>query len=192
MKFYQFIVLIFFFGTLQAQTHSEIRHPNEIRKEIYSFILKDIKSKNKQLPIKHILLDHTINKYNNISANTFGIVLEDEELSIDSSICSNFDNVKCVDPLAINAYSLNKIYQVHKDEDYADFYGIYAPVDKWYKMIYSIAKNTLELEKSNNFEINIPVRNVYFKNGNIVEHLIMYQFSYNGNLSLVTYKSTNL
>ena len=183
MKIINFILFLITISFTNAQT----RHPNDIRNEVYSLIIKDVKSKNKNLPLKYILIDHSINKYNNISMDSYGIQLEDEELSKDSQLCTNFENVKCVEPLEINKYSLNKIYQNHIDSEYPDFYGIYTPIDKWYSLIYAVAKNTLETEKSEGFTVNIPVKNVYFKEEELVNQILFYQFNYDGNLNLLNY-----
>ena len=188
MKILNLITFVLFFGLVNAQD----KHPNEVRKAIYSLIIKDLKSKNEKLPIKKIVIDQTINKYNHIALETFGVKLEGEEASKDATICANFDHVECVDPIEINRFTLNKIYQKHVDSDYVDFYGIYAPIDKWYTMIYALAKNTLENEKSNGFSVQIPVRNVYFEKGIQINQLIIYQFDLNKNFEIISYKSVKI
>jgi len=188
MKFLYLITFILVFGFANAQ---EI-HPNEIRKNIYSLIIKDLKSKNEKLSIKKIVIDQTINKYKDISIDTFGIKLEGEEAHIDTTICSNFENIECVNPIEINRFTLNKIYQKHFDGDYVDFYGIYAPIDKWYNLIYALAKNTLENDKSNGISVHIPVRNVYFEKGIQINQLFIYQFDLNINFEIISYKSVKI
>lgn len=188
MKLLNLITFIFIFGIVNAQEKS----PNQIRKEIYSLIIKDLKAKNDNLPLKKIVIDHTISKYKNITFDTFGIKLEEEETSQDSSICKNFDNIACVDPIEINRFTLNKIYQNHNDSDYVDFYGIYSPVDKWYNLIFALAKNSFENEKSKGFNIHIPVRNVYYKNGKQMNQLYVYQFDLDQNFEIISYKNVKI
>ena len=180
MKILKLVLLFFpFFGFAQ------VIHPNEIRKNIYDFIIEDINKTKKDYPIKVIYLDSEINKFNNIELTTFGIDFIKPIYERDETYCNLFSGVECVEKLAIDNYTVQKVLVNHKDQDYQDFYGIYAPLDSWYNVVSGVIKSAFQNEKVTSADVTIPVKNVYLKNGNQIIETSFYQFKLDKNFKII-------
>lgn len=181
-NFKLFLLFFPFFGIAQ------VVHPNEIRKNIYDIIVNEIKNNRKDYTYKVIQLDETINKFDNIEFTTLGIEFSQPIYSNDKSYCSQFVGIECVDKIAIDKFTLQKVYKEHKDKDYQDYYGIYAPIDSWYGVVTSVLRKALENKYSAQVEVIIPLKNVYFKDGKEVTENYFYQFKLDENLKIINYQ----
>jgi hypothetical protein len=180
MKILFHIILLF-----SIQLYSQSKHPDEIRKEVYESILLDINNTKKDYPDKLIYLDNTINKFDYVDLLSVDLVLSDPKYFNNKHFCNQLFNVKCVDKIEIDQYKLVKVFKEHKDLDYPDFYGIYAPTDHWYQLVYQILNNNLKNDSKIEAEVVIPVRNIYFKKGVPVDDLYIYKYSIDENFKII-------
>lgn len=164
---------------------SQFSNTNDLRKEIYELILVDINKNKPNYPIKQIYIDGTVNKFKNIDLLSFDILFSDPEYVNDKEFCQLFFNVSCVEKFEIDSYKLSKVYNEHKDEDYPDFYGIYAPTDHWFQLVNQIVSNSLEKGAKTKAEIIIPVKNTYFKNGKVSSETLIYKFLIDENFKII-------
>ncbi|RLZ12215.1 hypothetical protein [Faecalibacter macacae] len=181
------LVLTTLFSMLNAQ---EI-HPNNVRKAVYDSILNDISNNRKIYTIKEIYVDATVNKFDDIEMTSYGVKLSDPEYVNDEEFCKILNNTKCVDKLKIDQFTLSKIYQEHKDEKYTDFYGIYAPLDHWYTVIHHTFQYLLQNDKPQFSSVTIPVKNVYFKNGDVITNHYFYHFDLDKDFKIISFKRIN-
>ncbi len=182
------LIIVVFAVQLQAQ----IIHPDELRRAIYESIQTDIQQKNPQNLNKQIYLDNTIGKVEYVDLLNVDLVLSEPKYQNDKNFCQQMFNVNCVDKYQIDHYKLAKIYNEHKDTDYPDFYGIYAPIDHWYQLVYQILNNNLKKEDKVKAEIVIPVKNTYFKDGVICTNLYFYKYIINENFEIIKKENIKL
>lgn len=181
------LVFIILFSVLDAQDV----HPNKVRKAVYDVILNDVLNLKKSYINKEIYIDATVNKFDDVLMNSYGVQLSDPEYVNDEEFCKILQQSKCVEKLAIDQFTLSKVYQNHKDENYVDFYGIYAPLDHWYSVIHNTFQYLLQNDKPNASTIIIPVKNVYFKNGEIMTNHFFYQFNLDNEFKIKSYQKIN-
>ncbi|MGV0752206.1 hypothetical protein [Empedobacter brevis] len=168
-----FLVLSFnFMLSLDAQNVN----PNLVRTKIYDTIFQDINKQSLAFPNKRIVIDPSINKFDDFKMNEFGIKLDSVKYVQDLSFCSKISGYKCVSKFEIDTYTITNVYKNEEEALYPDFYGIYAPIDSWYNLIYYAAVNHFEKDKTFQFNVLIPVRNVQMKNRMMKEQMFFYNF----------------
>ena len=174
------ILFLLFSSFIFAQSVST----NEVKKNIYQLIINDINKTNSTYPIKLIYLDATMNKFNSIDLFSFDINLTEPDYKKDETICKMFSNVTCTEKFQIDNFKLTKVYNEHKDTDYPDFYGIYAPLDHWYQYVYQMVYNNLSKDKIGAEEI-IPVKHMFYRNGIVINETLFYKFLINENGEII-------
>lgn len=181
-------VLVLLFLLLLNVLNAQEIHPNFVRKAIYDSIIKDINSNKKSYIIKEIYVDATVNKFDDIEMNTYGVQLSDPEYINDDEFCKVLTNVKCVKKIEIDQFSLNKIYQEHNDKEHMDFYGVYAPLDHWYNVIHNTFQYYLQQEKPQYSSVIIPVKNVFFKDAKVITDYFFYQFNLDKDFKITSFQ----
>ncbi|WP_413533294.1 hypothetical protein [Empedobacter brevis] len=161
---------------------------NQIRLKIYDTILQDVQNQNIELPFKKIVLDPTINKFEDYKMDEFGLKLDSVKYEQDLSFCNKLSAYKCSTKFEIDQYSITNIYKNEADELYPDFYGIYSPIDTWYNLIYYAAVNHFQKNKKFQFNILIPVRNVQMKNRVMNEKMIFYNFLFDEQFKVLKFE----
>lgn len=183
----KFIITLFFPLFITAQDV----HPNTIRTQIYKAIIDDLNTINKHLPLKQIDVDVTINTFENIDFNSVGIDLINPHYANDKSFCNFIAVSKCVNKIEIDKFSLSKILVNHKDEEYVNYFGIYAPLDHWYELVNHSLKIALLKEKPLKTSVIIPVKNVYFNKGEVVNRTFFYEIILDQDFKITSKKKIN-
>lgn len=181
------LLFILSFTILQGQ---EI-HPNHVRKAVYDIIINDIKEQRKSYNLKEIYIDATVNKFDEVEMTTYGVKLSDPEYINDQEFCKVLNFGKCVDKILIDQFSLSKVYKEHKDQNYVDFYGIYAPLDHWYNVIHNTFQYLLLKDKPQFSTVTIPVKNVFYEDGIEMTRYYFYNFTINKDFKIDSFKMIN-
>ncbi|MGV0979721.1 hypothetical protein [Empedobacter falsenii] len=163
-------------------------NPNQIRAKIYDTISQDIQKQSLEFPNKKIVVDPTINKFEDYKMDEFGLKLDSVKYVQDTSICSKLTTYKCVSKFEIDNYSISNVYKDEADALYPDFYGIYAPIDSWYNLIYYAAVNHFEKDRKFQFNILIPVRNVQMKNKTMKEKMFFYNVLFDEKFKILKFE----
>lgn len=153
------------------------KHPNDIRKIIYDTILSDIQSINSTYINKQIYVDATVPKFDDVEMSPFGVILKSPEYKVDNEFCKILQNTSCVDKIEIDHFKHEKVFQIHDDKAYIDFYGIYAPLDHWFQLIQHTFETMLMENKPENTKVLIPVKHVYFDNNFQIEEHFLYKIN---------------
>lgn len=181
-------LLSIFFIVASLCVDAQKVNPNEIRVKIYDTILKDIYKQNLAYPNKQIVIDPTINKFQDYKMDEFGLKLDSVKYEKDFKFCGKSSPFKCVEKIEIDRFTLTNVYKNHEDALYPDFYGIYAPIDQWYNLIYYSAVNHFEQPKSFQFSLLIPVRNVRMKDKIMKEQFYFYQFAIDEKFKIIKFE----
>lgn len=180
-----FLVLSF---NIMLSIDAQIVNPNQIRTKIYDTILQDIQKQNLAFPNKKIVIDPIINKFEDYKMDEFGLKLDSVKYDQDLSFCAKLSPYKCVTKFDIDQYTITNVYKNESDALYPDFYGIYAPIDSWYNLIYYAAINHFEKERKFQFSVLIPVRNVQMKNKMMQEKMFFYSFLFDERFKILKFE----
>ena len=131
MKNIFLLSLINFALIIQAQNVN----PNEIRLKVYDTITHDINKQHPEYLHKKIVIDPTINKFNDLQMDEFGVKLDSVIYDANRSFCTKFSPYQCVQKFEIDRFKLTNVYKDKNETLNHEFYGIYAPLDHWYDVI---------------------------------------------------------
>lgn len=184
MKLFFLISSLIFILHIDAQ----VVNPNIIRAKIYDTIMQDINKQNLNFPNKKIVIDPTINKFEDYRMDEFGIKLDSVKYEQDLSFCNKLSAYKCVTKFEIDNYSITNVYKNEKDAIFPDFYGIYAPLDSWYNLIHYAAVGHFEKNKTFKFSILLPVRNVQIKNKKMEEQVYFYKLLFDERFQILKFE----
>jgi len=181
----------FLFFTCFISSFGQTSDTIDIKYEIYKRIITDIHEKNIDYKNKKLYLDDKIGKFNHVDFFNLNIVLTNPDYVRDKKICEFLNNVECVDQYQIDNYRLFKVFNNHVDVEYPDFYGIYAPLDSWFQLIYQVTFNNFEKNKKISSEVIIPVKNVFFKGEEIINKTYFYKFKIDEQFKISDYELIN-
>lgn len=166
--------------SLTAQTVNPNLVRSQVYDQLYALIEKDFSHAK-----KHIVLDPTINKFDKADFTDFRIELQGARYDYDEVFCGINPQLNCVKKLEIDKYSIDFVYQVHKDSNYGDFFGIYAPIDSWYQLIYQSFLKQATKESTSVFQMLFPVRHVFVQNQKQIEEILFYQVVLNEEFKII-------
>lgn len=149
-------------------------NPYLVRSQIYNNLVDAIAKEFKTAQAV-IGIDPTINKFDKVDFTDFEIILDQPRYEADSVFCNANPQLNCVSKIEIDRYRIHYIYQVDKDEDYPHYFGIYAPLDTWYQLVYQAFIDQVKPQAKKPFTVTFPVRHVYSENGEQKEHILFYQ-----------------
>lgn len=173
---------------LMLSIDAQIVNPNQIRTKVYDTILQDIQKQSLAFSNKKIVIDPTINKFEDYKMNEFGLKLDSVKYEQNLSFCNKLTAYKCVTKFEIDQYTITNVYKNESDALHPDFYGIYAPLDSWYNLIYYAAVSHFEKDKKFQFNVLIPVRNVQMKNKTMSERIFFYNFLFDEQFKILKFE----
>jgi hypothetical protein len=170
---------------------AQLVNPNEIRVKIYDTIYKDIQKQSSPSIQKEIVIDPNINKFSDYKMDEFGLKLDSVRYDPNINFCTKTSPYKCVAKFDIDRYTVVNVYKDKKESVSTDFYGIYAPLDHWYNLIYYAAVKHFEKDRKFNFTTILPVRNVRMKEGEIIERYYFYKFNFDESFRILKFEKIN-
>ncbi|MFV0183480.1 hypothetical protein OBK25_01960 [Empedobacter falsenii] len=184
MRLFLFILTFNLFLSVDAQ----IINPDQIRTTIYDTILQDIQKQSLAFPNKIIVIDPTINKFQDLKMDEFGLQLDGAKYDQNLSFCTKLSPYKCVTKFEIDHYTITNVYKNESYALYPDFYGIYAPIDSWYNLVYYAAVAHFEKDRKFQFNVLIPVRNVQMKNKIMHDKMFFYNFLFDESFKILKFE----
>ena len=102
--------------------------------------------------------------------------------------CTKTSVYKCVTRFEIDQYKVVNVYKDQGNAIHPDFYGIYAPLDSWYNLIYYAAVNHFEKDRKFQFNVLIPIRNVQMKNKTMKEKIFFYNVLFDEQFKILKFE----
>ncbi len=159
-------------------------NPYLVRGEIYNSLVEAIASDFKTANTK-IVIDATINKFDKVDFTDFEIILDQPRYETDVVFCKANPQLNCVSKIEIDRYTIHYVYQTLKDLDYPHYFGIYAPLDTWYQLVYQAFIHQVKPQDKKPFVVTFPIRHVYSDNGKQKEHILFYQVNLDVNFKII-------
>ena len=184
MKHFFYVLFMSFSLSVSAQVVS----PDEIRVKIYDTILSDINKQHFPGVNHQIVIDPTINKFEDYKLNEFGVKLDSVKYDPNLKFCTKTSVYKCVTKFEIDQYKVVNVYKDQGNAIHPDFYGIYAPLDSWYNLIYYSMVKHFEKDKTFQFDVVIPVRNVWISEKEMKEQIYFYQFKFDERFKILKFE----
>ena len=180
-----FLILLF---NLLLSIHAQNVNPDLVRVKIYDTIVNDINKHRLASINKQIVIDPTINKFEDYKLNEFGVKLDSVKYDPNLKFCTKTSVYKCVTKFEIDQYKVVNVYKDQGNAIHPDFYGIYAPLDSWYNLIYYSMVKHFEKDKTFQFDVVIPVRNVWISEKEMKEQIYFYQFKFDERFKILKFE----
>ncbi len=184
MKHFFYVLFMSFSLSVSAQVVS----PDEIRVKIYDTILSDINKQHFPGVNHQIVIDPTINKFKDYKMDEFGVKLDSVVYDQNLKFCAKTSAYKCVTKFEIDQYKIVNVFKDKKEAIAQNFYGIYAPLDHWYNLIYYAAVNHFEKDRTFQFSVVIPVRNVSLQGDQMKELIYFYQINFDERFKILKFE----